>query len=58
MIFLLTWDGALKWRFLFFLREEVTILLNFILKACKLSRLANNRKTCLSFDFKESKQKG
>ena len=51
MIFLLTWDGALKWRFLFFLREEVTILLNFILKACKLSRLANNQKTCLSFDF-------
>jgi hypothetical protein len=40
MIFLLTWDGALKWLFLFFLREEVTILLNFILKACKLSRLA------------------
>ena len=51
MIFLLTWDGALKWRFLFFLREKVTILLNFILKACKLSRLTNNRKTCLSFDF-------
>jgi hypothetical protein len=49
MIFLLTWDGALKWRFLFFLREEVTILLNFILKACKLSRLANNRKTCPQF---------
>jgi ribosomal protein uL24 len=23
MIFLLTWDGALKWLFLFFLREEV-----------------------------------
>ena len=31
MIFLLTWDGALKCRFLFFLREEDTILLNFMI---------------------------
>jgi hypothetical protein len=52
MIFLLTWDGALKWRFLFFLREEVTILLNFILKACKLSTERN-----LKYTLKEYREK-
>jgi len=40
--FLRMWDGALKWRFLFFLREEEVILLNFILVALQYKPLGHS----------------